>query len=109
MKNLKNRKGFTMVEAIVVAVIVAILAAVAIPFYINYINNTRQETVDNLAQTAAAAANDYFRKTGSSPTDPVNDLNLFYDKAKYTVAIGGTDISVTMIKYPGFTKTVTYK
>lgn len=44
-----NQKGFTLVEVIVVAVIVAVLAAVAIPLYLNYVNDSR-------AQTAASTA-----------------------------------------------------
>ena len=54
---MKSQKGFTLVEVIVIAVIVAILALVGIQLYTGFINQARQDTVDNLAHTAAAAAN----------------------------------------------------
>ena len=52
-KQLKKNKGFTLVEVIVVAVIVAVLALVAIQFYQGYINESRRNTAENLAASAA--------------------------------------------------------
>jgi|WetSurMetagenome_2_1015567.scaffolds.fasta_scaffold484156_2 prepilin-type N-terminal cleavage/methylation domain-containing protein len=83
MKMAKKTSGFTLIETLVVAAIVAVLAAVSIPMYIGYVNNQRQTTVNNLAETAAAAANAYVRRTGQCPT--VAQLNLYYNAAKYTV------------------------
>jgi prepilin-type N-terminal cleavage/methylation domain-containing protein len=51
---LKNRKGFTLVEVIVVAVIVAVLAAVAIPLYIGYVNESRINQCENAAGSVAS-------------------------------------------------------
>jgi prepilin-type N-terminal cleavage/methylation domain-containing protein len=101
------KKGFTLVEVIVVSVIVAVLAAVAVPLYMGYLNDTRQESVDQLAQTAAAAANDLYRKTGSDPG--VADLNLFYDHAKFTVNINAGSVTVTLTAMSQFTHTVAYR
>ena len=91
----KNNKGFTFVEAIVVAAIIAVLAAIAIPIYNGYIHDARQDSVDNLAETAAAAANTYVRKRGEATLD-VNVLNLHYDQAKYSVSISTTNDEVTV-------------
>ena len=41
MKTMKNKRGFTLVEAIVVMVIVAVLAGVGIPFLMGYLNDSR--------------------------------------------------------------------
>ena len=107
--NKKSRQGFTLVEVIVVSVIVAILAAAAVPIYTAYLNNSRQESVDQLAQTAAAAANGFYRKTGADPTDPKGDLNLFYDQARFNVVINSPDITVSLVSKPAFTSTVSYQ
>lgn len=55
LKTLKNQKGFTLVEVIVVAVIVLILAAVAIPLYNGYIKDSRQNVANNTAGSVASA------------------------------------------------------
>jgi len=52
-KLLKSKKGFTLVEVIVVAVIVLILAAVAIPLYQGYVRDARQNTAHGIAATVA--------------------------------------------------------
>ena len=43
MKKVNNRKGFTLVEIIVVLVILAILAAIAVPSVIGYVNEAKKE------------------------------------------------------------------
>ena len=49
----KNSKGFTLVEVIVVAVIVAVLALVGIQLYQGYVTESRRNTAENLAASAA--------------------------------------------------------
>jgi prepilin-type N-terminal cleavage/methylation domain-containing protein len=80
------RKGFTLVEVIVVAVIVLILSAVAIPMYNGFVKNARQDTVVNLAETAAAAANTLWRKLGPTANISTADLKLYYDSTSYRVS-----------------------
>ena len=48
------KKGFTLIEVMVVAVIVAILAAVAIPAYTNYVTRAGNNVAMNVAGTVAA-------------------------------------------------------
>jgi prepilin-type N-terminal cleavage/methylation domain-containing protein len=81
-----NKKGFTLVEAVVVAAIVAILAAVAIPMYAGMIHDQKQTTVNNLAETAAASANAFLRRTGTHPIN-IDVLQLYYDNTKYDFSI----------------------
>lgn len=54
LKTIKNQKGFTLVEVIVVAVIVAALAGVAIPMYAGYVNSSRSNAAANAAGSVAS-------------------------------------------------------
>jgi prepilin-type N-terminal cleavage/methylation domain-containing protein len=110
---MKVSKGFTLIEAIITAVVVAILATIAIPLYTGYVAGARQDTVNNLAQTAAAAGNSYFRKTNTPLTQAnldANILNLFYDNTTHRITVNGNDITVTLIgSNPIIRQTVPYK
>jgi len=97
----KNKQGFSLVEALVVAVIIGILAAVAIPTYTGFINDQRVQTLNSLAETAAASANAYYRRIQSMTAVPTpilknaTPLFLYFDDAKYTITWAGTNITVT--------------
>ncbi len=54
------RKGFTLIEVLVVAVIVAVLAAVAIPAYNGYIRTSKERVATNTAGTIASALAAYY-------------------------------------------------
>jgi Tfp pilus assembly protein PilE len=105
---MKNKRGFTLVEALVIAVIVGILAAVAIPTYTGYVQSQRREAVNSLAQTAAAAADVFNRKTGGPPTD-VKQLNLRYDASKHKITIADPNITVAETRENGFDTTVAFR
>jgi prepilin-type N-terminal cleavage/methylation domain-containing protein len=104
-----SQKGFTLIETIVVGVIIVILAAIAIPLYSGFLRDARQNTVDNLAQTAAAAANAYYRKTGDQNPPALTNLSLFYDSSEYLITVGASDITVRNKNHSAATKTVPYK
>ncbi len=68
LRNLKNQKGFTLIEVLVVVIIVAILAALAVPIYMRYVEKSRSGE----AQTAIAAIRktyDVYRQTNGSTQD----------------------------------------
>jgi len=62
------RKGFTLIEVLVVAVIVAILAAVAIPAYNGYIKTSKERVATNTAGTIASALAAYYSDFQNSKT-----------------------------------------
>jgi len=88
-----TRFAFTLVEVIVVAVIVAIIAAVAIPNYLQYLEDSREAAVEQLAESAAASANGWVRRKGTTPS--LDSLGLHFDATRYTVSIGTDNVVVT--------------
>jgi type IV pilus assembly protein PilA len=99
-KMLKNKKGFTLVEVIVVAVIVAILAAVAIPLYIGYVNSSRQNVVDNAAGSLASFCG--AAKNSSTPVTAIADV-----AAGVAIDVNPVNANVKWIVPEGVTATVT--
>ena len=77
---LKDQKGFSLIELLVVVVIIAILAAIAAPIYMSYVRKARATE----AQTALAAIRSAYRvhyQTYSSTEnytieDALNDAKL---------------------------------
>jgi len=57
---MRNQKGFTLMELMVVIVIVAILAAVAVPLYINYVKDARRTEAKAAVGALATAEEEYY-------------------------------------------------
>ncbi len=102
MKILKNRKGFTLVEVIVVLVILGILLAIAIPNVTAYIKKANdksdQLTARNIYLAAVTAASEYYGEHKAAPTkqadiDPeVRNLAGLDADTTYTITFNsGTD------------------
>ena len=72
MKN-KSKKGFTLVEIMIVVVIIGLLAALAIPAFTTVRERTIKSTLDNDARQLASAANQYFLEQNVS-TAKYDDL-----------------------------------
>lgn len=115
--NLKNKKGFTLVELIVVLVILAILAALLIPALTGYIDKANKEKIISetrmvvmAAQTEAASQ--YASLTSNAATttaaaiaaklntaDELNEIaNLSEVKGKWTVTIDAKG-NITKVLY----------
>ena len=67
MIKLNNKKGFTLIELMIVIAIIGILAAIAIPNFIAYRNKSFCSRAESDANNIAAALADYF----SIPTNVV--------------------------------------
>lgn len=98
------RKGFTLIEVLVVAVIVAILAAVAIPAYNAYIRSSKEKVALNFAATVAQSAGTYYSQSQILPTS-LTDVNINVVPVGYAASIGATYITVSGDGTPGYVPT----
>ena len=67
-KKIRNKKGFTLIELMIVVAIVGILAAIAIPAYIDYTIKAKLSEVANAFDALATAVSEYHASVGDWPT-----------------------------------------
>ena len=100
MKKMKENKGFTLVELIVVIVILAILAAILVPALLGYIDKAKGQQVvldGKSVMTAAQTELSSAYAKGAEPTsiseDEIVKVADVADKCKSFEIYGGTDNS----------------
>jgi prepilin-type N-terminal cleavage/methylation domain-containing protein len=71
LKRVKNKKGFTLIELMIVVAIVGILAAIAIPAYLDYTVKSKITEVTTAMDALAQSASEYHASAGLFP-DPTN-------------------------------------
>ncbi len=73
---IKNRKGFTLIEILVVVVIIAILAAISVPIYIEYVRGARAADAQSQIGAIYNAAKMFYQDRDRAPQD-VQELEDF--------------------------------
>lgn len=73
----QKRKGFTLVELIVVIAIIGILAGVMLPRYFGFTDSARKGVAISEAKSIRALAETYYAKEGSWPNTLANGASGF--------------------------------
>ena len=96
MKKLKSRKGFTLMEMLIVVAIIAILVAVAIPTFTSSLDKAKSATDSANLRAAKAVATTEYLLVQSGETSNISDgmifdpdLGKFVDKTTKTDKMEG--------------------
>lgn len=81
-KLMKNKKGFTLMEMLIVVAIIVILVAISIPVFTSQLDKAKQATDEaNLRAAKGAAYTEYL-------TDGLTDGTYYYDAEKGDIVSG---------------------
>jgi type IV pilus assembly protein PilA len=93
MIKLNNKKGFTLIELMIVIAIIGILAAIAIPNFIAYRNKSYCSRAESDANNLAAALSDHFSIPSNTTLPVIGNATgqlKFVFSGDNTGTIGGT-------------------
>jgi len=91
-----NKKGFTLMETIVVMIIAGILAAFAIPNFLNSIRQTELQTVENNLRAIVGREQRYYEDKGSYYVSPTTGTCLaMFNSINQNLSLSMTTDTVT--------------
>ncbi len=103
LHRLINKKGFTLIEIMIVIAIIGILAAIAIPNFLSYRAKSYCSAVESDAIAITGAIADYFSNPEHTSVPEIDDLSVTFTTkgGQNTGSIGGSVDSVIIIVTDG--------
>jgi len=106
---MKNKKGFTLIEVIVVLVILAIMAAILVPSMVGWINKAKEKTAVVEGRSMLLAAQTVASEAYASDSTATALTNTQETEAEKLADVGATftndSVTVSNGKVTGFTMT----
>ena len=107
MKN-SNKKGFTLVELVVVIAIIGVLAAILVPSMMGYVKKSRLKTANGNAKTAYNAIAEYLAEEETQGNLTNVDNGKCISAATSALAANGGDAGVVDTDAEGVADNVNY-
>ena len=111
LPGVRDQRGFTLIEIIMVIVLLGIIAAIAIPQYVDMKSKAQEATADGIVGSiVSAAAIGYAYNAVNTPTatyPPQDEVNSSYLKTGATDMSDGTNLWTATIGAKVFTFTYT--
>lgn len=93
MTSIKQNKGFTLLELLVVVLIIGLLAGMAGPVFIRSVEESRSSEATTNLSTYAYSQERYFFQYGSYSTNPVDLDAAFSDLTYFTITQFGQSMT----------------
>ena len=90
LRDLKDKKGFTLIELMIVVAILAILAAIAIPQYMKYVRKAAAARLETSLSSCVSEALAEWADKGTTTYTCTLDNSTYPSSAKITVNVDGT-------------------
>lgn len=100
-----KRLGFTLIELVITMAIISILSAIAIPSYLNYINDSRRAEAVAFALDIASRQRHYFTENRKFTDSMTTGLKFGDDKSENdywqaTITLGGSGATYSLVIAP---------
>lgn len=100
--NIKIKKGFTLIELMIVVTVVGVLSVLAIPAYQDYVTKAQVVEGLNLIVAYKSAIADYYSNNGDFPRDP-SEIGLMNNtKGKYVESLEMSADSIDIVVSANF-------